>query len=146
MGCEDGTIRVYNFITGELNGTLGPHDGAVKSLHCSSNGYWLAETSTADAIIRIWDLRRPNAVAFELEGSSVGGKVRWDHGGQYLALGGSKGVDVWAYQKKDKSFEKVTEKPMEPNGVKCIEWGLDGGMITCGGLPDGTICILGVEA
>ena len=29
-----------------------PDPGAVKSLHCSSNGYWLAETSTADSIVR----------------------------------------------------------------------------------------------
>ena len=146
MGCDDGTIHVYNFITGELSGTLGPHPGAIRSLHISSNGYWLAETNTADSKVRIWDLRKATSVAHELEGSSVGGKIRWDHSGQYLALGGSKGVDVWAYQKKEKSFEKITEEPMEKNGVQCLDWGLDGKTIACGGLEDGTICILGVDA
>jgi WD40 repeat protein len=75
----------------------------------------------------------------------VGGKVRWDHGGQYLASGGNKGVEVWAYQKKGKNFDKVTEEPMESGGVQCLEWGVDGRTIVCGGLPDGTICILGVD-
>ena len=145
MGCEDGTIRVYDVLTGICNGTLGPHPGAVNSVHCSSNGYWLAETSTVDATVRIWDLRKPTAVAHELEGSSVGGKVRWDHGGQFLALGGSKGVDVWAYQKKDKSFEKVTPEAIENTGVQCLDWGMDGKTIACGGLEDGTICVLGVD-
>lgn len=144
IGCEDGTIRVYDLLTGTLNGTLGPSAGPILSLHVSSNGYWLAETNTVDSIVRIWDLRKATAVAFELQGSSVGGKVRWDHGGQYVALGGRNGVDVWAYQKKAKSFEKITKEPMESAGVKCLEWGLDGKMIVCGGLNDGTICILGV--
>ena len=145
IGCADGTIRVYDVLTGSCKGILGPHSGAVKSLHCSSNGYWLAETSTADAIVRIWDLRKPTAVPHELEGSSIGGKVRWDHGGQFLALGGSNGVDVWAYQKKEKSFEKVTQEAMEKAGVKCLDWGMDAKTIACGGLEDATICILGVD-
>jgi len=144
IGCQDGTIRVYDVLTGACNGSLGPRPGAVRSVHCSPNGYWLAETSTADSKVRVWDLRKPDSVAFELEGSSVDGKVRWDHSGQYLALGGKKGVDVWAYQKKEKSFEKVTEEPMEKSGVQCLDWGLDGKTIACGGLDDGTICILGV--
>src|SRR5271155_903188 len=29
MGCEDGTIHVYDFLTGQLSGTLGPRPGAV---------------------------------------------------------------------------------------------------------------------
>lgn len=145
MGCADGTIRVYDVCTGQLNGTLGPHPGAVRSLHFSSNGYWLAETSTEDSIVRVWDLRKATDVAHELEGSSVGGKVRWDREGQYLALGGDKGVDVWAYQKKEKKFEKMTAEPMEKSGVQCLEWGLNGKIIACGGLGDGRICILGVD-
>ena len=146
MGCEDGTIHVYDVLSGSLNGTLGPHPGAVRSLHFASNGYWLAETSTADAIIRIWDLRKATSPAFELEGSSVGGKVRWDHSGQFLALGGSNGVDVWAYQKREKSFEKMTTEPLENKGVQCFDWGLNGRVIVCGGLNDGTVCKLGVSA
>jgi len=146
IGCEDGTIHVYDLLTGTLNGTLGPSAGPIRSLHVSSNGYWLAETNTVDSTVRIWDLRKATAVAFELQGSSVGGRVRWDHGGQYLALGGNKGVEVWAYQKKGKNFEKITEEPMESGGVQCLEWGLDGKTIVCGGLADGTICILGVDA
>ena len=145
IGCEDGTIRVYDLLTGTLNGTLGPSAGPIFSLHVSSNGYWLAETNTVDSTVRIWDLRKATAVAFELQGSSVGGKVRWDHGGQYLALGGENGVEVWAYQKKAKSFEKITKEPMVSAGVQCVEWGLDGKIIVCGGLDDGTICILGVD-
>jgi pre-mRNA-processing factor 19 len=146
MGCENGTIQVHNVLTGELNGTLGPRPGGpVRSLHFSSNGYWLAETCTEDNKVRIWDLRKETTVAHELEGSSVSGKVRWDHSGQYLALGGLKGVDVWAYQKKGKIFEKVSHEPFEPNGVQCLDWSVDGKMIVCGGLPDGTICVLGVD-
>lgn len=144
MGCEDGTIRVYDILTGACNGSLGPRPGIVHSLHCSSNGYWVAETSNQDSKVRVWDLRKPDSVAHELAGSSVGGKVRWDHAGQFLALGGNKGVEVWAYQKKEKSFEKVTQEALEKSGVQCFDWGLDGKTIACGGLEDGTICILGV--
>jgi pre-mRNA-processing factor 19 len=144
-GCDDGTIRVYDILTGVLNGSLGPSPGAVRSLHSSSNGYWVAATSTADSKVRVWDLRKPDSVAHELEGSSVSGKVRWDHSGQFLALGGVKGVDVWAYQKRNKSFEKLTEGPLENSGVQCFDWGKDGKTIACGGLEDGTICILGVN-
>jgi WD40 repeat protein len=106
----------------------------------------LAETSTADSIVRIWDLRKATSPAHELEGSSVGGKVRWDHSGQYLALGGRDGVDVWVYQKKEKVFEKMTSEPMETAGVQCFDWGLNGRVIACGGLDDGTVCKLGVSA
>lgn len=145
VGCEDGSIHVYDVMTGNLKGTIGPRSGAVQSIHCSQNGYWVAATSTEDSKIRVWDLRK-SAVAFELEGSSVSGKVRWDHGGQYLALGGDKGVDVFAYQKKEKSFVKVTEKPLEDTGVHCLDWGKDGKVIACGGLANGDICTLGVDA
>lgn len=143
-GCEDGTIHVYDVLTGELKGTLGPRPGAVHSIHCSQNGYWVAETSTEDSHIRVWDLRK-STIAFELDGSSVKGKVRWDHGGQYLALGGDKGIDVFAYQKKEKGFVKVTDEPLEDTGVKCLDWGKDG-VIACGGLASGDICLLGVDA
>lgn len=145
MGCADGRIRVYDVITGELNGILGPRPGEVKSLHFSSNGYWLAETGTIDTSVRIWDLRKEATIAHELNGSSASGKVRWDHSGQFLALGGDKGVDVWAYRKKDKVFEKIGQEPFERNGVQCMDWGLDGRIIVCGGLSDGTICVIGVE-
>jgi pre-mRNA-processing factor 19 len=145
MGCQDGTIRVYDIRTGQLNGTLGPHPGAVKSIHFCSNGFWLAETSIDDAIVRIWDLRKATAVAHELQGSSIGGKIRWDHSGQFLALGGSKGVDVWAFAKKEKQFEQITQHPLEKSGVKCLEWGLDGKKIVCAGLEDGSVCVLGVD-
>jgi len=145
VGCEDGTIHVYDVLTGNLKGTLGPLSGAVRSIHCSQNGYWVAETRTEDSKIRVWDLRK-STVAFELEGSSVGGKVRWDHRGQYLALGGDKGVDVFAYQKKEKTFVKVTEEPLEKTGVHCFDWGKDGKVIACGGLANGDICVLGIKA
>jgi pre-mRNA-processing factor 19 len=145
MGCADGTIRVYDIRTGQLNGTLGPRPGAVKSIHFCYNGFWLAETSTEDSIVRIWDLRKATAVAHELQGSSIGGTVRWDLSGQFLALGGNKGVNVWAYQKKTKTFEAVTEEPLEQGGVKCFAWGLNGRKIVCAGLEDATVCVLGVE-
>jgi pre-mRNA-processing factor 19 len=145
MGCDNGTIRVHDIRTGDLNGTLGPHPGSVSSLHFSSNGYHLAETSSADTTIRIWDLRKATDVAFELEASSTGAKVRWDQSGAFLACGGDKGVEVWAYAKKSKTFEKVTGEPLEAGGVKCLEWGVDGRWIACGGLEDGTICLLGVK-
>jgi pre-mRNA-processing factor 19 len=144
IGGADGTIRVYDVITGQLNGTLGPRPGGVKSIHFSSNGYWLAETSDADSVVRVWDLRKAQSVAHELNGSSIGGKVRWDRTGQYLALGGDKGVDVWGYQKKSKVFEKVTDGPLESGGVMCLDWTLDA-TIACGGLSDGSICLLGVK-
>ena len=146
IGCEDGTIRVYDILTGQLNGTLGPRPGAVRDLHFSSNGYWLAETSTADAKVRVWDLRKAASVAFELEGSSEGGKVRWDHSGQFVALGGQGGVDVWAYSKKDKSFEKMNSQPLLSTGVRCLDWGLDGKSLMCAGTADATICQLGVAS
>jgi pre-mRNA-processing factor 19 len=145
MGCEDGTIHVYDLVTGQLNGTLGPHAGAVRSLHFSSNGYYLAETSVTDSILRIWDLRKATSVSFELEGSSIGGKVRWDQSGQFVALGGTAGVEIWAYQRKEKNFEKITSEPLESTGVQCFEWGLNGKIIACGGLANGTIAILGIE-
>jgi pre-mRNA-processing factor 19 len=146
IGCEDGSIRVYDILTGQLNGTLGPHSGAVKSLHFSSNGYWLAETSTADNLVRIWDLRKAASVAFELEGSSHGGTVRWDHSGQFLALGGQKGVNVWGYVKREKKFEKMNQEPLLSTGVKCLDWGVDGKIIVCAGTADATISQLGVRS
>ena len=115
-------------------------------MHFSQNGIWLAETSAEDNIVRIWDLRKTTAVAFELQGSSEGGNVRWDHSGNYIALGGKKGVDIWAYLKKEKQFEKVTEKPLQDGGVECLGWGKDGKTIICGGQPDGTVAVLGVDA
>jgi pre-mRNA-processing factor 19 len=145
IGCEDGSIRVYDILTGQLNGTLGPHPSSVQSIHFSSNGYWLAETCTEDSLVRIWDLRKATAVAFELEGSSVGGSVRWDHSGQFLALGGKAGVDVWGYIKKEKKFEKMNSETLLPGGVRCLDWGLDGKIIVCGGTDDATICQLGVR-
>jgi pre-mRNA-processing factor 19 len=144
MGCRDGTIHVYDMLTGKLNGTLGPRPGSVKSLHFCSNGFWLAETSDADSKVRVWDLRKAQSVAHELDGSSVGGKVRWDRTGQFVALGGDKGVDVWAYRKKNKVFEKVTSEPLEQGGVRCLDWTLDAAIV-CGGLEDGSICLLGVK-
>jgi pre-mRNA-processing factor 19 len=145
VGCEDGNIHVYDVMTGNVKGTLGPSPGPVASIHCSQNGYWVAATSATNSNVRVWDLRKAT-VAFELEGSSVGGNVCWDHGGQYLALGGNKGVEVWAYQKKEKKFVKLTEEPLEGTGVKCLDWGRDGKAIVCGGLASEDICILGIAS
>ena len=145
MGCADGTIHVYDIRTGTLNGTLSPHPGPLRSLHFSTNGFYLASTCTTDSQVRIWDLRKATSVAHSLQGASVGGKVRWDKSGQFVALGGTAGVNVWVYDKKGKKFEEVTAEPLEKGGVKCFDWGRDGKQIVCGGLDDGSIAVLGVD-
>ncbi|WP_169977805.1 serine/threonine-protein kinase [Tautonia rosea] len=54
-GGGDGTARLWDADTGEPLATL-PHPGAVWSLAFGPDGRWLATTSSADNLLRIWDV------------------------------------------------------------------------------------------
>lgn len=99
-GCEDNTVQVWDIKDQTIVATLTGHEGAVEALSFSENGYYLASASR-DGTVKLWDLRKPlNIQTLKVADGGSANAVRFDHTGQYLAVGTSTGVQVFNFETK----------------------------------------------
>ena len=79
--------------------------GAVSGLAFSENGYYLA-TGSADATVRLWDLRKlKNFQTITPSAGAAVGAVGFDFSGQFLAVGAGPSLTVY----ETKSWGTVAE-------------------------------------
>lgn len=87
-GTTDSVVHIWDLKEQKKLATFEGLTGKVTSLAFSENGYYLAASST-DAMVKLFDLRKPDAGAFhtiEFEAGNKVNSVSFDHSGSYLAV------------------------------------------------------------
>jgi WD40 repeat protein len=94
-GGDDGSVRIWDPVTGRQRAVLDGHTGTVTAVAIAPDGTWLASAGD-DCSVRIWDpaTRRPRAALFDrhnwLEAVAIAPDSTW------LASGGDGGsVRIW---------------------------------------------------
>ncbi|MDJ0795737.1 MAG: DnaJ domain-containing protein [Calothrix sp. MO_167.B12] len=88
---KDGTIKLWNFHTGELISTFTGHSAAVESIAVSPNGQIIA-SSSSDGIIKLWNLDN-GEILHSLSGCSP---IAFSPNGKKLLSGGRRGrIKIW---------------------------------------------------
>lgn len=122
-GCEDGTIRVWDPETGELDKALIGHDGAVRDLSWAPDSRQLASGSVDDTV-RVWDVPSGRETQ-ETEVDNPSGLplfVSFSPDGKTLAYGGAdEEIHLWDIEADD---TRTLEGPAE--GVQSVTWAGDG--------------------
>jgi WD40 repeat protein len=122
-GGEDGTIRVWDPKTGELDKALVGHDGPVQDLSWSPDSQQLASGADDDTV-RFWDVPSGN----ETQKTKVDNPskqplfVSFSPDGNTLAYGGAEGViHLW-----DVESGEVRKLDGPKEGVRSVSWAGDG--------------------
>jgi pre-mRNA-processing factor 19 len=84
-GTVNGVIKLWDVKSQQNVANLSGHNGSIKSLYFSENGYHLATTSGSDSHVKFWDLRKQTNF-YSLEIGSGIGNVRFDHSGRYVGV------------------------------------------------------------
>lgn len=116
-----------------------PSSDPITSLSFSENGIWFA--AAAGSSTTVFDLRKEGEAAV-LKTFDTAAEVRdvsWDYSGQFLAVVGRGGVEVWSYRKKEKRWEESLKTAVPGNGVV---WAKEAGQLVVVG-EEGTVSVLG---
>ena len=91
-GTEDGVIRIFDVKSQANVANFEGHQGSIKSLFFSENGYHLASVSALDDHVKFWDLRKLSNL-HNLQVREGLGRVRIDASGKYVGV--TAGADLW---------------------------------------------------
>ena len=122
-GTTDSMIHIWDIKNQKLQLSLPGHEGSVKGMAFSENGYYFA-TASADATVKLWDLRKAGADmsihTIKMDDDAKVNSVAFDHTGNYLALGGSN-VQVYTYASK--KWEHVHTLASHSKDVNAVAFG-----------------------
>ncbi len=91
---EDGTVKLWDAVKGELIQTFKGHEGMTQAVALSPNGQFLA-SSGKDKTIRIWKIAN-GTVAHAIEHSSEANALSFSRNGQLLVSGHTDcNIQVW---------------------------------------------------
>ncbi|WP_437284240.1 pentapeptide repeat-containing protein [Sorangium sp. So ce406] len=125
---EDGSVRIWDAVTGQAIRAMHGHLGAAMSVAFSPDGLLLASGSS-DRTVRLWEVRTGRALR-TFEGHTHGVRsVAWSPDGQALASGSSdKTVRVWEVGtgRALRTFKGHTL------GVRSVAWSPDGQALASG--------------
>jgi len=121
-GTTDSKVHIWNLQEQKKLASFAGLTGKVTSLAFSENGYYLAAAS-GDAMVKLFDLRKPDkgafhTIAFE-EGNAVN-SVSFDHSGSYLAVGSN---DTRVYTTK--KWEHIKTLTDHTKAVNAVAFGVD---------------------
>ena len=96
-GSNDGKLKEFNIITGDLERVFGSHNMAIFALAISDDGTYVA--SSCDSKIKIWDYASGNLI-YTLEGhQDVVNCLEFDPEGRYLVSGSvDMEIKVWSLE------------------------------------------------
>lgn len=124
-GGSDSVVRIWDIRSKKDVVTFQEHEGPVKGLSFSENGYLLA--SIADEGAKIWDLRKMKSVK-DIEFREPKCTIAFDYSGLYLALVGRGSFRVVA-PKRD--YENLLEEGFDSSvsevagGISSFAWDVD---------------------
>ncbi|KAJ3182776.1 hypothetical protein HDU87_008115 [Geranomyces variabilis] len=143
-GCSDTVVRLWDMksqssatdFVGHLGG------GNITGVSFSENGYHLATCSDAEAVVRIWDLRKmTNLRTIEIEAAKAKGctAVRFDYSGQFFGV--ACGDELRTY--RIKQWDQLCNLAGHTSEVASFKFGTDSKYIVSGGRK-GEILVNGV--
>ena len=88
---DDGTLRVWDVATGQCRATL---SGSVQAVAIAPDGNWLASTS-GERTLQVWDAT--GAISAVMRVDSQLGDCAWSQSGRLLAVAGSLGLYLFAF-------------------------------------------------
>ncbi|KAJ3167049.1 hypothetical protein HDU88_002385 [Geranomyces variabilis] len=143
-GCSDAVVRLWDMKSQssatDFAGHLG--GGTITGVSFSENGYHLATCSDAEAVVRIWDLRKmTNLRTIEIEGAKAKGctAVQFDFSGQFFGV--ACGGELRTY--RIKQWDQLCNLEGHSSEVTSFKFGIDSKFIVSGGRK-GEIIVNGV--
>lgn len=118
MGSKAGTVSIFKPQTGENAHTF-KFGGPISALAFSENGSWLAVAVKGSTTVEIVSLMKMNT-AHTLDFGSPVDCIEWDYSGQYLAGGGVGSLNIFAWDKSNKSWSQPLQKAMN---IVSMHWG-----------------------
>ncbi|KAJ3413426.1 hypothetical protein HDV05_008067 [Chytridiales sp. JEL 0842] len=100
-GTNTGVVRIWEAKSGNNVTSFSGHEGKISSISFSENGYYLATTSGAQSVVKLWDLRKlTNFHTIDLapHGVSSVTKAAFDSSAQYLGV--AAGSSIWVFLNK----------------------------------------------
>lgn len=89
-GSEDACVRLWDLKSRVVAAEFTGHTGPISSLNFSENGYHLCTTSSTDALVKFWDLRKLSefySLPITLNGDGTGvARARFDQSGKYVGV------------------------------------------------------------
>ncbi|KAJ3160246.1 hypothetical protein HDU86_001084 [Geranomyces michiganensis] len=143
-GCSDTVVRLWDMKSQSSATDFAGHmyGGSITGVSFSENGYHLATCSDAEAVVRIWDLRKmTNLRTIEIEGAKAKGctAVHFDHSGQFFGV--ACGGELRTY--RIKQWDELCNLAGHPSDVASFKFGTDSKFIVSGGRK-GEIIVNGV--
>lgn len=121
---QDGQVRLWNAISGEVGQTLPMGSAWVEHLAWSSDGQWLA--ATAGRTLRLW--QPSTGIIHEVPpAKTTWSGLTWHHSRPELAVARFGGVDIWSAS----SVQWTTSLPWKTSLIS-VAWSPDGRWIVAG--------------
>jgi WD40 repeat protein len=125
---QDGTVKVWNAISGNLLWNLQGHKGAVYHLAFNPNGRRLA-SSGQDGTVHVWNVETGKpALVFGAHGEPVHG-LAWSPDGQWLASAGDDST-IRMWNPENGAERRVFREHAGP--ARSVSWSSDGKRIVSG--------------
>lgn len=146
LGTAEGVVHIWDLKAVTKVETLQGHNGPIRTLDFSENGYYLAvaaSSTSAPAEVKIWDLRKiavAGVISLPEEYSSSGPirAVKFDPAGAFLAVAGN---DLRIYANKSWKELKVYDEGLAGE-ITAVQWDpRNGDIVTVG--ADRTMRVLG---
>lgn len=125
----EGTVRLWNVVTGKPAGVLKGHEGAVHAIAFTNDGTLLASAG-ADKTVRLWSVPQGDALAVLPGHTDQVAALAFSPNGQMLASGGhDKTVKLWDVAKRT----LLVSKQDHADKVLALAFSADGKTLATGG-------------
>ncbi len=147
-GGSDGTVRLWNPLTGESAGSFPAHEKAVTGLVFSPEGSWMATIANFETRIHLWNVARKERIN-AVPGLAVSmDSIALSPDGKTLAVGGVSSMPVvHLYNVVDPALTKRFSGVLRGNhtlSVHALDFSTDGKRLVSGSL-DKTACVWDTE-
>jgi len=128
-GSDDGTVQIWDAMTGRKISTYRDHSGGVSTIAWSPDGNWIASAST-DGMVRVWAADSMRKVCTYTRHADKVTALAWSPDGRWIASAGTDStVQVWDATTGHRRF--IYRDHAHP--VHSVAWSSDGRYIASAG-------------